>query len=50
MAVKEKSSVDFDLSTLTLDELLEVYENIQSFLEFLAESKIDMEGDGKTNE
>lgn len=40
---KEKSKVDFDLSTLTLEELIEVYENIDEFLVFLEESKLETE-------
>ena len=47
---KEKTSVDFDLSILSLDELLEVYENIEEFLGFLNESKIEIEEEGNTNE
>jgi len=40
---KEKSKIDFDLSTLTLEELIEVYENIEEFLVFLDESKLETE-------
>lgn len=40
---KEKSKIDFDLSTLTLEELIEVYENIDEFLVFLEESKLETE-------
>ena len=41
--VKENSKIDFDLSTLTLEELIEVYEKIEEFIEFLDESKIEIE-------
>lgn len=37
---KEENKVDFDLSALTLQELVKVYEEIGSFLQFLEESKI----------
>ena len=47
---KEKTSVDFDLSTLSLQELIEVYENIDNFLEFLNESKLELEEEGNANE
>ena len=35
--------VEFDLSTLNLQELVEVYENITDFLDFLKENKITLE-------
>ena len=38
--MKEENKVNFDLSTLSLDELIKVYENITEFLEFLEDSKI----------
>lgn len=34
------NKVDFDLSTLTLNQLIEVYQNIIDFLQFLSENKI----------
>ena len=34
--------VEFDLSTLNLQELMEVYKNIVDFLEFLQENKITL--------
>ncbi len=37
---KEESKVNFDMSTLTLSELIKVYENITGFIEFLNEKKI----------
>lgn len=38
--VKEENKVNFDISTLSLSELIKVYENITDFLEFLDEKKI----------
>lgn len=46
----EENKINFDLSTLTLEELIEVYENIEIFLDFLEESKIETEEKGKENE
>ena len=43
MSKKDDNKVDFDLSTLTLQELIEVYENITEFLQFLSETKIVQE-------
>ena len=40
---KEENKVNFDLSTLTLEELIEVYENINVFLDYLEESKLEIE-------
>ena len=37
---------NFDISNLSLKELIEVYETINSFLDFLNESKLE-EGDTK---
>ena len=48
--VKEENKVNFDLSTLTLEELVEVYENIKIFIDYLEESKIEIEEKGKENE
>ena len=39
----DNEKVEFDLSTLNLQELVEVYENITEFLEFLKENKITLE-------
>lgn len=36
----EENKIDFDLSKLSLQELIKVYEEIANFLEFLAENKI----------
>lgn len=38
--VKEENKVNFDISTLSLSELIKVYEDITDFLEFLDEKKI----------
>lgn len=40
---KNENKIDFDLSTLELEELIKVYENINDFLQFLNESKIVQE-------
>lgn len=37
---KEEKTVDFDLSALSLSELVKVYEDIINFLQFLEGSKI----------
>ena len=34
------TKTDFDISSLSLQELIETYETINSFLDFLEESKI----------
>ena len=39
----DDQKVEFDLSTLNLQELVEVYENITDFLDFLKENKITLE-------
>ena len=36
-------TVEFDLHTLSLQELVEVYKNITEFLGFLQENKISLE-------
>lgn len=46
----EEEKVGFDLSTLTLQELIEVYQDITDFLQFLNESKIDLEEKENNNE
>lgn len=38
---KEQKQVDFDLSTLSLTELISLYENINGFFEYLDETKIE---------
>ena len=40
-----EAKTNFDISNLSLRELIEVYETINSFLDFLEESKIK---DGET--
>ena len=40
---KKEEKVDFDLSVLSLNELIEVYNNIEEFLGFLNDSKIEIE-------
>lgn len=47
---KENNKVDFDLSTLTLEELIEVYEKIENFLEYLDESRVEIEEKGGVDE
>lgn len=39
----DNETVEFDLSTLNLQELVEVYKDITEFLDFLQESKITLE-------
>lgn len=41
---------DYDLSDLTLEQLIEVYKNIEEFLKFLNESKIEVEKKGGKDE
>ena len=44
--MKEKT-VNFDLSQLSLRELIETYESIIEFLKYLEENKIQIDGDDK---
>ena len=46
--VNEK--VDFDLSQLSLEDLIEVYNKIEEFIEELNSSKIGTEEKGDSNE
>ena len=39
----EESTIDFDISELTLKELIEVYEKINLFIKYLEENKIEQE-------
>ena len=39
----DNEKVEFDLSTLNLHELVEVYNNITDFLVFLQDNKINLE-------
>lgn len=41
--MKKEEKVDFDLSTLTLQELIETYNNITDFIKYLDENKIEVE-------
>ncbi len=38
---KEDNKVDFDLSMLSLDELIKVYEEVKKFKQFLSDSIIE---------
>jgi|GEM_PF-3442227 hypothetical protein len=40
---KEEEKVNFDISTLSLSELIKVYEDITNFLQFLEDKKIVQE-------
>lgn len=40
---KEDNKVDFDLSTLSLEELVKVYDEIVEFIQLLEESRIVIE-------
>jgi hypothetical protein len=44
---KEENKVNFDLSTLSLSELIKVYEDINNFSLFLDEKKIVQEEKGE---
>lgn len=37
----KEAKTDFDISNLSLKELIKVYENIEGFLSYLEESKIE---------
>lgn len=41
--MKDNNKVDFDLSTLSLEELIKVYESVDEFIEYLNENKIEIE-------
>ena len=41
----EESTIDFDISKLTLKELIEVYEKINLFIKYLEENKIEKEAE-----
>lgn len=47
---KDENKVDFDLSILTLQELIEVYQNITDFMQYLENSKIVLEDKENANE
>lgn len=38
---KEENKVNFDLSILSLKELIEVYDEIDKFIKYLSDKKID---------
>ena len=40
--MKDENKVDFDLSTLSLEELIKVYESVDEFIEFLNDNKIEI--------
>lgn len=40
---KEENKVDFDLSVLKLEELIEVYEQVENFTKYLKDKKIVIE-------
>lgn len=40
---KKEEKVGFDLSNLSLQELIEVYNNIEEFIGYLEENKIEVE-------
>ena len=41
-----KEKTNFDISSLTLEELIKVFEDVDSFLKYLEDNKID-EGESK---
>lgn len=41
----EESVINFDISKLSLDDLVKVYENINSFIKYLDDIKIEQEVD-----
>ena len=43
MKKEENNKVDFDLSVLSLEELIKVYENVDNFLKYLKDKKIIIE-------
>ena len=48
--IEEDKKINFDLSALTLEELIQVYEDINVFLDYLEESKIEIEEKDKEDE
>ncbi|MBR5370552.1 MAG: hypothetical protein IK137_04545 [Bacilli bacterium] len=42
--------VDFDLSQLTLEDLIEVYSKIEEFIDYLDNSKLNTEEPGDSDE
>ncbi len=41
-----KQVIDFDISTLSLNEIVDVYNEITSFIEFIDESKMELQTEG----
>lgn len=48
--MEEEKKVNFDMSALNLKELIQVYDNIDTFTHFLEESKIVKEESEDTDE
>ena len=42
---KEENTVNFDLSVLTLNELIDLYEKVTGFIQFLNEQKKEDKGE-----
>ena len=40
---KEENKVDFDLSVLSFEELIKVYDNVNNFIKYLNDKKIIIE-------
>ena len=40
----EESTINFDISKLTLKELIEVYEKINLFIKYLEDNRLEQEG------
>jgi hypothetical protein len=40
---KEENKVDFDLSVLSFEELIKVYDNVNNFIKYLNDKKIVIE-------
>lgn len=47
--IKNNDKIDFDMSLLSLEELVKVYSNIEDFLKFLNEKKIVTEKKADNN-
>ena len=45
-----EKTVDFDLSLLSLQELITVYQKVSEFLEYLEDKKIKEKEEGKEND
>ncbi len=43
---KEENKVNFDMSVLSLKELIEVYEEIDKFIKFISDKKIEYDKEG----